>query len=68
MARWQSTQLRRHPRCLLLASGELNPPAGTYNVNNSLQTTIGFQRQLGTEMVVESDYVYTRGRNEKWVH
>jgi len=68
MARWKSTNYAGTPRCLVLASGELNPPAGTYNVNNSVQTSIGLQRQFGSDMVLESDYVYTRGRNEGWGH
>jgi hypothetical protein len=29
------------------------------------QTTIGFQRQFGTTMALEADYVYTQGRFEK---
>jgi hypothetical protein len=32
------------------------------------ETSIGFQRQFGSDMVEESDYVYTRGRNEGWGH
>ena len=68
MAAWKARNYAGAPTCLLLASGELNPPAGTYNVNNSVQTSIGFQRQFGSDMMVESDYVYTRGRNEGWGH
>jgi hypothetical protein len=51
MARWRSTNYAGTPRCLLLASGELNPPAGTYNVNNSIQTSIGVQRTTSTRAV-----------------
>lgn len=68
LAGWKARNYAGNPPCLLLASGELNPPAGTYNVNNTWQHSIGFQRQLGDQMVVESDYVYTRGSNEGWGH
>ena len=68
MAAWKARNYAGAPTCLLLASGELNPPAGTYNVNSSVQTSIGVQRQFGSDMVVESDYVYTRGRDEGWGH
>ena len=68
LAGWKARNYAGNPPCLLLASGELNPPAGTYNVNNTWQHSIGFQRQLGDQMVLESDYVYTRGSNEGWGH
>jgi hypothetical protein len=67
-ASWKARNYAGNPPCLLLASGEVNPPAGTYNVNNSWQSSFGFQRQFGTSMEIESDYVYTRGRNEGWGH
>jgi carboxypeptidase family protein len=67
-AAWKARNYAGNPPCLLLASGEVNPPAGAYNVNNSWQSSIGFQRQFGTSMEIESDYVYTRGRNEGWGH
>jgi hypothetical protein len=68
LAAWKARNYSGAAPCLLLASGELNPPAGTYNVNNTWQTSLGVQRQIGTNMAVESDYVYTRGRNEGWGH
>ncbi len=68
LAGWKARNYAGAAPCLMLASGELNPPAGTYNVNNSVQTSIGVQRQIGTNMVIESDYVYTRGRDEGWGH
>ena len=67
-AGWKARNYAGTAPCLLLASGEVNPPAGAYNVNNSWQSSIGFQRQFGTSMEIESDYVYTRGRNEGWGH
>ncbi len=67
-ATWKARNYTGTAPCLLLASGEVNPPAGTYNVNNTWQTSIGFQRQLASTFEVESDYVYIRGRNEGWGH
>jgi hypothetical protein len=67
-AAWKARNYAGNAPCLLLASGEVNPPAGAYNVNNSWQSSIGFQRLFGTSMEIESDYVYTRGRNEGWGH
>jgi hypothetical protein len=67
-ASWKARNYAGNPPCLLLASGEVNPPAGTYNVNNSWQSSVGFQRLFGTSMEIESDYVYTRGGNEGWGH
>ncbi len=67
-AAWKARNYAGTAPCLLLASGEVNPPAGSYNVNNTWQTSIGFERQFGSSMALESDYVYTRGRNEGWGH
>jgi hypothetical protein len=68
LAAWKARNYAGTAPCLLLASGEVNPPAGAYNVNNTWQTSIGFERQFGSSMALESDYVYTRGRNEGWGH
>ena len=67
-AAWKARNYAGTAPCLLLASGEVNPPAGTYNVNNTWQTSIGVERQIGSSMAIESDYVYTRGANEGWGH
>ena len=31
----------------------------------TFQNSIGFQRQIGTTMAVEADYVYSKGTHEK---
>ncbi|HYN65170.1 MAG TPA: hypothetical protein VES36_11255, partial [Candidatus Limnocylindrales bacterium] len=48
-------------------AGEQMPPEGTYHMPHSWQSTVGFQRQLSPTTAVEADYVYSRGRNEKWI-
>ena len=54
------------PGCLRLAIGELIAPEQySRNLARSWQNSIGIQRQFGTTMAVEADYVYTQGRHEK---
>jgi hypothetical protein len=53
------------PGCLLQAGQELAPPEAYQDTPHTLQNSIGIQRQLGTDMALEIDYVYNRGRNEK---
>jgi hypothetical protein len=55
------------PGCLLQAHQELAPPAEYAHVPHTWQSSIGLQRQVGTDMAVEADYVYRRGRDEKFV-
>jgi hypothetical protein len=43
------------------------PPADYAHVPQTWQGTIGFQRQLGAAMAFEADYVYARGRDEKFI-
>src|SRR5207237_8866437 len=47
------------------AAPEQAPQAAYPHLPHDWQSSIGFQRQLAADMVVESDYVYTRGRDEK---
>jgi hypothetical protein len=51
--------------CLVRGLQELAPPPPYDKVQNSWQTSIGFQRQLGEATAVEVDYVYNGSRNEK---
>ena len=53
------------PGCLDRAAAEQAPQAAYSHLPHDWQSSIGFQRQLGADMSIESDYVYTRGRNEK---
>ncbi len=57
---------RNVPGCLRLAIGELiAPDEYSRNLARSWQNSIGVQRQFGSTVAVEADYVYTQGRNEK---
>jgi hypothetical protein len=53
------------PGCLVRGLQELAPPPPYDKVQNSWQTSIGFQRQLGDASALEVDYVYNGSRNEK---
>jgi hypothetical protein len=53
------------PGCLFRAFEELAPPADYAALSNSWQFSGGVQRQLGTNMSLEVDYVHNRGRDEK---
>jgi hypothetical protein len=55
------------PGCLLRAAAEQAAPAEYAHLTNTWQSSIGLQRQLGPDMSVEADYVYTRGRDEKTI-
>jgi hypothetical protein len=52
------------PGCLIRDLQELAPPVQFANVANSRQSSIGVQRQFGSDMAVEADYVFTGSRNE----
>lgn len=56
------------PGCLERDGVELAPPAKFSNLNQSWQGSIGFQRQLGSTMVLEADYAFTKARDEKALH
>jgi hypothetical protein len=43
------------------------PPADYAHVPQTWQGTFGFQRQVGSAMAFEADYVYSRGRDEKFI-
>jgi hypothetical protein len=57
--------VNNRPGCLTRGLQELAPPPPYDKVQNSWQTSIGFQRQFGPVMAVEVDYVYNGSRNEK---
>jgi Carboxypeptidase regulatory-like domain/TonB dependent receptor len=53
------------PGCLIRDLMELAPPPGKLaNVGNSWQSSIGMQRQFGSDMALDADYVFTGSRNE----
>ena len=53
------------PGCLIRDVREFTALPEYIELPRTWQTTIGFQRQFGTTMAVEADYVYTQGRFEK---
>jgi hypothetical protein len=53
------------PGCLRRALQEQAPIPEYAHVGRSLQTSIGFARQFGSDMAFEADYVNTRSRDEK---
>jgi hypothetical protein len=64
---WRARNYAGAAPCTLRGAGEMAPPADYAHVPHTWQGTIGFQRQLGRAMVVEADYVYSRGRDEKFI-
>ncbi|PYQ86783.1 MAG: hypothetical protein DMG02_24130 [Acidobacteria bacterium] len=53
------------PGCLIRDLQELAPPPGKLaEVGHSWQTSVGMARQLGSDMALEADYVFTGSRNE----
>ena len=56
------------PGCILRAAEELAPPEGVSELTRTWQTSIGVQRQIAGNAVVEVDYVYKRDDNQKVLH
>ncbi|PYR74143.1 MAG: hypothetical protein DMF87_23725 [Acidobacteria bacterium] len=53
------------PGCLIRDLMELAPPPGKLaEVSHSWQTSVGMERQFGTDMSLAADYVFTGSRNE----
>jgi Carboxypeptidase regulatory-like domain/TonB dependent receptor len=57
--------VNNRPGCLTRGLQELAPPPPYDNVQNSWQTSIGFQRQIGSVSAIEVDYVFNGSRDEK---
>ena len=53
------------PGCLIRDVREFTAIPQYIELPRTWQTTVGFQRQFGTTMALEADYVYTQGRFEK---
>jgi hypothetical protein len=64
-ARPRFCHVRNVPGCLRETVQELAVPDYTIDLARTWQTSLGLQRQIGTTMSVEADYVYSRGANEK---
>jgi len=60
--------VRNAPGCLRRSMQELMAPEEySTHLGRTWQSSIGIQRQLGSTVAVEADYVYSQGRNEKEV-
>jgi hypothetical protein len=66
-AAWRARNFTGTAPCVLRGAGEMAPPGEYAHVPHTWQTSIGVQRQMGAAMVVEADYVYSRGRDEKFI-
>jgi hypothetical protein len=62
----QFCHVRNVPGCLRRSMQEMVAPEEySTNLGRTWQTSIGLQRQIGSTIAVEADYVYSQGRNEK---
>ena len=62
----QFCHVRNVPGCLRRSMQELvAPPEYSTHMGRTWQTSVGVQRQIGSTIAVEADYVYSQGRNEK---
>ena len=64
-AAWRARGFAGAAPCVLRGAGEMAPPAEYAHVPHTWQGTIGMQRQFGSTMSVEADYVYSRGRRRE---
>jgi hypothetical protein len=64
-ARQRFCQTNNVPGCLRETIQELSIPAFTKDLARTWQTSLGFQRQFGSAMAIEADYVYSKGDHEK---
>lgn len=56
--------VRNVPGCLIQSFEELPPPPEFAHVPKKWQTSVGVQRQVGPDMAVTADYVYSHGSDE----
>jgi hypothetical protein len=57
--------VNNRPGCLIRDALEVTGPPDMMRLQRAWQNSIGFQRQIGTAMAIEADYVYTKGTDEK---
>ena len=53
------------PGCLIRDAQEVTGPPDMIRLQQTWQHSIGFQRQFGSTISVEVDYVYSKGSDEK---
>jgi outer membrane receptor protein involved in Fe transport len=64
-AAWQSRGFAGTAPCILNALQEMPAPDEYMQMARSWNSSIGFQRQFGSTIAIEMDYVHTIGRHEK---
>jgi hypothetical protein len=57
--------VNNRPGCLIRDALEVTGPEEMMKLQRTWQNSIGFQRQFGSVMAFEADYVYAKGENEK---
>jgi hypothetical protein len=57
--------VRNVPGCLIRDALEVTAPHSMMRLQRTWQTSIGFQRQIGSQMAFEADYVFSKGTDEK---
>ena len=63
--RWQASGFAGAAPCILNALQEMPAPEEYMKQARSWNSSIGFQRQFGTSMALEVDYIHTKGTGEK---
>jgi hypothetical protein len=64
-AAWKARNYAGAAPCLLLALQEMPAPDDYMRQARNFQVSAGFQRQFGTSMALEADYVHSKGTGEK---
>ncbi len=65
---WKARNYAGTAPCLFRDFEELAPPSDLAALTNSWQGSFGLQRQIGSDMSVEVDYIHNRSRDEKILH
>ena len=64
-ARWQASGFAGAAPCILNALQEMPAPEEYMQQARSWNSSIGIQRQFGSTMALEMDYIHTKGAHEK---
>src|SRR5688572_21649679 len=64
-AAWRASNFAGAAPCILNALQEMPAPDEYMSMARNWNSSIGFQRQLGSSFALEADFVYTKGTNEK---
>jgi hypothetical protein len=57
--------VNNRPGCIIRDALEVTGPPEMMKVQRTFQNSIGFQRQMGSVMAFEADYIFSKGSNEK---